>query len=129
LKRFFSHSAIRFVLAGGINTFSTYLIYCGLVQLIEYRVAYTVSFVIGLLLGYFINTWWVFKKRPVMKSAIAYPLAVIVQYLLGIGLLSVLVELGGVGKRMAPIVVALLMFPIMYIVMKLIFSRSASKND
>jgi putative flippase GtrA len=114
--------------AGGVNTAFTYLIYYGLVQLIEYRVAYTISFIVGLLFGYLLNVFWVFKEKPAIKSAVAYPLAVALQYFLGIGLLSILVELGGVGKKVAPLFVATLMFPIMYLIMRLIFYRSAAKN-
>jgi putative flippase GtrA len=114
--------------AGGANTVFTYLIYYGLVRFFEYRVAYTISFVVGLLFGYLINVFWVFKEKPAVKSAAAYPLAVVSQYFVGIGLLSILVELGGVGKKVAPIFVATIMFPIMYLIMRLIFHRSAAKN-
>ncbi|MDR8401558.1 GtrA family protein [Paraburkholderia sp. USG1] len=128
MKRFFNFSGMRFIVAGGVNTAFTYFIYYGLVRVFEYRVAYTISFIVGLLFGYFMNVLWVFKEKPGVKSAMTYPLAVALQYFLGIGLLSVLVELGGVGEKVAPIFVAALMFPIMYLIMRLIFYRSAAKN-
>ena len=128
MKKFIKHSAFRFLVVGGVNTVSTYVLYWLLLRVLEYREAYTASFVFGLCLGYFMNSVWVFGKKPMARSALAYPVAVLAQYAAGVALLSLFVEWFGIAKWIAPILVVIAMFPVMYFVMKYIFSRSVTSN-
>lgn len=118
--RFFEREAIRFLLAGGVNTVVTYLIYLLLLHVLPYRVAYSATFVLGIVLGYTLNTHYVFRAKWQWKRLAAYPLVYVVQYLLGVLLLTMLVERGLANEQVAPLVVVVLSLPIVFITSRLI---------
>lgn len=118
--RFFEREAIRFLLAGGANTVVTYLIYLLLLHVLPYRVAYSATFVLGIVLGYTLNTRYVFRATWQWKRLAAYPLVYVVQYLLGVLLLTMLVERGLANEQVAPLVVVVLSLPIVFITSRLI---------
>jgi putative flippase GtrA len=113
----------RFVVAGAINTLCTYLLYLLLVGPLPYLVAYSVTYVAGIVLGYFLNAWWVFRAQPDWKSAAAYPAAYVANYLLGAGLLWGFVQLG-VPVKLAPLLVVPVCVPVMYFASRYIFRRN-----
>ena len=96
--KFSSREPIRFLLAGGFNTAATYLVYLGMLQVAPYRVAYTTSFAVGIMLGYAINTWFVFRVPWNWKKMVAYPLVYLIQYVVGLLLLSLVVERGWIPQ-------------------------------
>ncbi|CAG4906828.1 GtrA family protein [Paraburkholderia saeva] len=128
MKRFIKRSTVRFLIVGGANTITTYVIYWLLLHVLEYHAAYTASFALGLCLGYVLNSMWVFGESMSAGSAVAYPVAVLAQYAVSVGLLTVFVEWFGISRQLAPVLVIVIMFPIMYLVMRFIFSRSAASN-
>ena len=128
MKRFTERSTVRFLIVGGTNTITTYVIYWLLLHVLEYHVAYTASFALGLCLGYALNSMWVFGENMSARSAVAYPVAVLAQYAVSVGLLTVFVEWFGIPRQLAPIIIIVIMFPVMYLVMRFIFSRSAASN-
>ena len=111
----------RFLIAGAVNTGLTYVLYLGLLFLVPYVWAYSLTYAIGICIGYLLNARWVFKQAPSLSSATAYPLTYALNYLLGVGMLWLLVELFHIPKEIAPILVVALTVPIMYIVTKSIF--------
>ena len=113
----------RFVVAGAINTGATYLLYLLLLQVSPYGVAYSLSFVAGILIGYLLNSLWVFKRGLETRTATTYPLAYLLNYLLGIGLLWVLVDVTGLPASVAPLLVMLVSVPLMYVVTKTLFQE------
>ncbi len=127
LTKFIKNTGTRFVIAGGFNTLITYILYLLLVQFLTYRVAYTATFLTGIVLSYLLNAIWVFSSTLAAKSAIAYPFAYMVQYFLGIMMLSLLVESFGIDKHLAPLIVITVTIPIMYTLTKYIFSGRKMK--
>lgn len=127
MKKFISGTAARFVVSGGINTLATYLIYLGAIRLVQYQIAYTLTYACGIVLGYFLNALWVFRSRPTARSAMTYPLAYIAQYLLGLGLLSLCVAVIGIDKRIAPLIVVAITLPFMFALSRLVFKNSAQR--
>jgi len=125
LKRFTESAAVRFLLSGGINTVATYAIYLLLVQFLHYQVAYTVTYLIGIALGYALNVFWVFRSAPNVRSAIGYPLVYLAQYGLGIGLLWIFVDVLNIDQRIAPALVIVITLPIMYTLSRLVFRKTA----
>lgn len=116
----------RFLIAGGINTGLTYLIYLGFLYLMPYVWAYSITYVLGIGIGYALNSRWVFKRAPSRGSATAYPLTYALNYLLGIAMLWLLVELLHIPKEFAPLLVVALSVPIMYSITKSIFLGKAT---
>ena len=109
-------------MAGGGNTVVTYLLYLLLLQFISYRYAYSVTFLVGIALGYLVNAFWVFEKSPTIKSALIYPLIYFVQYMIGLALLAALVEIMGIPQVIAPLIVVIVTLPAMFLMAKFVFS-------
>lgn len=114
----------KYILAGAFNTGLTYLLYLVLINLIPYIWAYSFTFAVGIILGYFLNALWVFKSKLQWQSMLSYPLLYLVNYTLGVMLLWLLVERFGLSKEMAPILVVIISLPIMYAFTKIIFRQN-----
>jgi len=119
----------RYLAAGVLNTVLTYLLYLGLLLLMPYIWAYSLTYIAGIASGYTLNAKWVFKKAPNIRSAMAYPLSYAVNYILGISLLWVLVEIVDIPSEVAPLVVIVISVPLMYILTKFIFQGGLSHGD
>lgn len=101
----------RFVICGIINTLVTYLIYLGCLYRVTYAIAYTISFVSGIFISYYLNSRYAFRQELSWRKALKYPVVYLAQYLLGIGSLYLLVELIGVSQVIAPVFVVLITVP------------------
>lgn len=122
----FSGEPLRFLVAGGFNTAVTYLVYLGALQFVPYRVAYSTSFAVGIFLGYAVNTWFVFKAPWNWRKMLAYPLVYLMQYLVGLLMLSLLVESGWVDKRLAPLIVVILTLPLTFVASRYLIKGKAA---
>lgn len=106
---------LLWAVGGGINTLLTYGLYLLLVRVFSYRVAFTASYIIGIIFAYFFNALLVFKSGLSLKKFLQFPLVYVVQYLLSIGLLEVLVQALNVNTTIAPIFVLILVTPVTYL--------------
>ena len=118
----------KYLIAGALNTGLTYLLYLMLARLMPYIWAYSLTFVAGIVLGYFFNALWVFKSSLQWKSLVSYPLAYLINYALGVLLLWLLVEKFRLPKEIAPLLVVIFSVPIMYAITKAIF-RGGKKSE
>lgn len=116
----------RFIIAGAANTGITYLLYLSLLQLMPYVAAYSVTYLTGIALGYVLNAYLVFKERPTAKSAAMYPFVCVMNYLFGLVLLYVIIELLGGPREIAPLIAIVVSAPVMYVTTKFIFKRVGS---
>lgn len=122
------HSLPRFVVAGALNSALTYLLYLLLLRLLSYLPAYSISYVTGIVLGYLLNAFWVFRGRPSLGSALAYPLLYMANYVLGASLLWLFVEWMKVPQQIAPLLVLCVSVPVMYLSTAAIFRRMGWKS-
>ena len=53
---------IYYGLSGGVNTILTYLLYVGLVQIVDYRIAIPITYAVGIALAYVIHGRFVFRS-------------------------------------------------------------------
>ena len=116
----------RFLIAGALNTGLTYILYLGLLFLMPYVWAYSLTYVAGIVLGYALNTRWVFRKAPNLHTATVYPLSYGLNYILGVVMLWFLVEIIKLPKEIAPLVVVAISVPVMYAITKAIFQGKLS---
>lgn len=114
-------SFVRFVIGGIINTGITYLLYFILLSFFSYTTAYTAAFILGILVGYGLNALYVFEAKVAVKSMIRFPFIYLIQYLLGIALVSTLIEYFGVAAWLAPMIVIAITVPITFTLSRLIF--------
>ena len=113
--RFINPGFFRFVFWGGINTLIGYGIYALLLLAMPYLVAYTIAYILGIFISYFLNSKFVFKQELSLKKAAQYPLVYLTQYLLGTALLYLLVQVLMVNKLLAPALIVLLTIPATYL--------------
>lgn len=116
----------RFLIAGAVNTGLTYVIYLGLLLFIPYVWAYSLTYVVGIGLGYLLNAHWVFKKSPNLRTATAYPLTYGINYVFGVATLWLMVEIIDIPKELAPLIVVLLSVPVIYFFTSSIFQGKYS---
>lgn len=126
LKRFINSQGFRFLFFSAANTVATYLLYLVLILVIDYQSAYSITYVIGVVLGYFLNSLFVFGVMPNFRTLLSYPLAYIVHYLCGISLLSIFVGVFGFDDRFAPLLVLVVVTPIAFVLNRFVFNSKAS---
>ncbi len=110
--------AARFLIAGGINTLLTYLIYLMLLNLVSYFFAFTMSFIVGILIAFVMYSKFVFRTPFVWCKLVQYPILYALQYVVGVVLLVILVEYMGLDKRIAPIINVVLLTPVIFVLNK-----------
>ena len=94
----------RFVVVGAANTAVSYGVYLVLLLVIDYRVAYTVAYLAGLVFGYWAQARLVFRAPLGTRSAVAYVATYAAMYLASLFMLWVSVDLLGVPKPLAMLV-------------------------
>ena len=123
-----SRRFLLFVVFGGVNTLVTYGIYVGLVLIVPYAIAYSVSYLVGIILSYYTSARFVFRERLRWSKALQYPVVYIVQYLIGLIMLFFLVNLLGASKFLAPCFVVLVTVPATYCLARVVLTSARSGN-
>lgn len=118
----------KFLVAGVLNTGVTYLLYLILLHFMPYILAYSLTYVVGIVLGYSLNAKWVFKKTINLRTAIVYPLSYGFNYIIGVSMLWVFVEILNFSREISPLVVVVISVPLMYFFTKIIF-QGGLHND
>ena len=124
MSRSLSAASWRFVVNGVVSNVTLYALYVLLVYLdVDYRVAATTTYVLGILWNYTVNRLWSWKsKAPVAGSLIRYVLLYGATYFVHIGLVVILVEAIGVTEYIAPLLsTAILIVPQLLILNSYVF--------
>lgn len=100
-----SQEFIRFVVSGLANTGITYLIFWVLQFFLHYSVAFTVAFCSGVPLSYVFNATFVFKTPLELGTALKFPFLYVCQYIYSLSCLAFCVELLGLSRQVAILVV------------------------
>jgi len=122
----FSGEALRFLIAGAANTAATYVIYLLALQVVPYRVAYTIAYALGIVLAYALNTRFVFRTPWRWKTLLAYPMVYLLQYGLGVACLTVLVERHWVSPELAPLLVVAITLPVTFVASRLLIKGKSA---
>lgn len=83
---------LRFIVAGTLNTVITYALFLYASAYLHHIIAYTLVYVVGILLSYMLNTLFVFRTTASWATAALFPLVYVLQYIWGVGLLFLLVD-------------------------------------
>lgn len=108
------HEFVRFLLVGVINTLLSYFLYLLLLTFLTYLPAYTVAYCFGIVLSYFFNVFFVFKKRVKLGSFLKFPAVYVIQYVLGVILLWLLVSKIGISPELAMIGAIIFTIPVTF---------------
>lgn len=104
----------RFLLVGATNTLLSYLLYLLLLTFLAYLPAYSIAYCAGILISYFMNVRFVFKKRVSLASFLKFPIIYALQYTLGIMVLWLLVGKAGISPALAMIGAIIVTIPVTF---------------
>lgn len=128
IRRLFDRSTVvRFLLGGGLNTALTYLLYLALLLILDYWAAYTISYVSGIVLSYFINRKMVFRAAPSCASALLFPAIYVVQYLLGLAVVHAWIRMFDLPAPFAPLVAVAVTLPVTFVLSRAVFRLAGPK--
>jgi putative flippase GtrA len=108
----------KFTLVGVFNTIFTYLLYLSLLSFFSYQIAFSISYCLGIVSSYFLNSYFSFKEKIRLQAIIKYPIVYVLQYILGLGGMYLFVELIKVNKIIAPIFCIIFTLPFTFILAK-----------
>jgi putative flippase GtrA len=111
LNRAWAGEVLRFLIGGVLNVVVGYGGYLILLHWFRYEVAYAIAYVLGITVSYVFGTLYVFRQPMRWRSALRYPLVYLLQFVLGLILLKILVEVLHMPQRFAPLAVAVLTIP------------------
>lgn len=108
-------------MSGGANTLVTYFIYLILLNFLSYQESYTIAYVCGIVLAFFLGRFFVFKSHRGARSVIFFPLIYLAQYLVSMLVLWVWVERLNLSDAVAPLVAIVITVPITYVLSSFVF--------
>ncbi len=121
--------ALRFLLAGGCNTASTYALFWLLAAWLHHQLAFALAFVVGVAVAYLLNTRFVFAVRGGARSALGYPLVYLATYALNSLLLEAGVVLFGWSPRWALLPAIAVGVPVSFALNRWWLSRHPGRID
>jgi putative flippase GtrA len=113
----------RYIAAGLANTAVTYMLLVLGMRWLHYALAYTLVYAVGIVLAYWLQTRFVFRVPLHWRTALRFPLVYAVQYVLGLALLTVLVEIAGLPQRWAALVAIAANVPAGFVLSRLLLAR------
>ncbi len=112
----------RFLLVGATNTLFSYVLYLLLLMAMSPQLAYTLSFAAGIVLSYFLNVHFVFRKTPGLASFLKFPFVYLLQY--GVGLLVLTLLIGfEIDPRLAMAGVIVVTIPVTFLASRFVLKR------
>lgn len=124
---FLQSTFLRFLISGGFNTALTYALYLLLLIFLPYEIAYTISYLSGILIAYIFSRYFVFKKSNGLKSKILFPLIYVIQYGIGLAVIWFCIEKIGLPEWIAPIISICATIPLTYLLSKILFLGKGSQ--
>ncbi len=118
---------VRYVLAGGINTAITYAAYLLILPFIHRQVAYLLTYILGIVLSYALNTRLVFRQPLRWRSAVQFPAVSLLQYIVSALFLELFVALG-MSAGLAGLVSILPTIPITFVISRWIIKPHQTRG-
>ena len=112
--------ASRFLIGGALNLIVGYGTYLLLLPWLTYEAAYAIAYVVGIIVSYVFSALFVFRQPMRLRSAIRYPLVYLVQFLFGLILLRVSIEIFRLPTWLAPLFVSVLTIPTTFLMSRMI---------
>lgn len=110
--------AIRFLVAGGLNTAFTVVVYEILLFWVHYAAAFTISSALGIVFTGIVYTRFVFAVPTTRRRFVANGIYYFVAWLLGLGVLDAMVRWLGIHERIALLLAIALLAPFNFVVLR-----------
>lgn len=117
-----THEFVKFLFVGACNTLVAYAAYLLLATMYPYPVAWGIAYVLGIGTGYLANSLFVFKKPFRRRSALAYCGVYVGQYLVGIALLKLFLEVFGLPHWLSALTVIALTVPLTFVFVRYVMN-------
>jgi putative flippase GtrA len=102
IKKLLNRTEIRFLLVGGFNTVLSYAILLVLDFLLPYKLAYSISFVIGVIINFFTHKHITFRsKGKVSKELLKFICVYIALFFFGLLVLHILIDIFSLAHWLA----------------------------
>lgn len=123
IKLFTKYKGLRFLLTGGINTIICLFLFAILINIgLNYLLASTMVFILGVIEGYLLSAVLVFRHRISFRPLLRYSLVYLVSYAINITLLYICVDFIKLSELKGQIITSLLVAALNYaLVKKLVF--------
>ncbi len=106
-KSVMAQSFSRYVSVGAFSNITLYILYIVLTRLHVYpHVAMTITFVMGVLLSYFLNKNWSFASAKKSRGLVLFSIIYVTAYFLQLGLFHVIYKQMGVPHEIAILISA-----------------------
>ncbi len=128
MKKYIRSRFLRFLVVGGINTITTYVIYLGLLLFFPYWAAFSIAFALGVFLSYVLNALLVFDSSLSWTGLTRFPLVYLFQYGAGLALLAFQVDMLAISERIAPLINVAILTPLTFLLVRFIFNRSRNEH-
>ena len=112
----------RFLVSGVGNTLATYAIYLALLNVFDYRIAYTMAYLVGILFAYWIGLKFVFRERGSWAKLGRFPLVYGVQYVVGVAVVVGVVDGLGMPAALGPIAAVAVSIPMTFLLSRWILT-------
>jgi putative flippase GtrA len=126
---YFKKEVTLFLVMGALNTLITYLIYLFLISFFTYNFSYSLSFLSGIIISYYLNSKFVFKQGIRFDKFIKYPFVYLIQYVGGLILLNFFIQNLHVPATVAPLLIVLLLTPASFILTRRILKEPHSPSE
>jgi putative flippase GtrA len=115
-------SFATFGVVGVVNTGVYYAAYLLIRLLVPYFVAHLLALAVGMVVSFFLNSYWTFRTRPTWRKFALFPLTNATNYgMITVGVV-VLVEWLGVASRIAPLIAATAAVPVTFLLSRRVLS-------
>ena len=109
------HQGTRFLIAGAAHTAVGYALYLLFNLLMDYRIAYSLSFALGIVISFVLNSVYVFRQPLRWKRLIVYPAVYVLQYIVGLACIWVFVDVLQQSEALAPFLAVAVSLPLSYV--------------
>jgi putative flippase GtrA len=113
----------RFILVGATNTAVSYVLYLLFLDFMPYLYAYSISYGIGIVVSYILNSRFVFRQPLSMGKFLQFPVVYAIQYGLGATILWLLVGQASISPELAMLAVVAATIPVTFLVSRFILKR------
>ncbi|MGL5273360.1 MAG: GtrA family protein [Phocaeicola sp.] len=119
---------VRFCVVGGIAAGLHYATYYLLQQLLTLNVAYTIGYLLSLLVNFILTSYFTFRTKPSTKKAAGFGFSHLINYLIHIGLLNLFVTIG-IPRLLAPVLVLIVAVPTTYLLLRIIYKPQSNHEN
>lgn len=120
------HAFARFFVSGAFTTLASYAAYLLLLLVLPYRWSYTLAYAMGIVIAYVLYRFYVFKRPGGALGPFWVAMVYLLQYTLGLGLVTVWVQLFEAPAMWAPLFSAAVTMPLSFLLNRKVFRSPVS---